>query len=52
MKKIIKQIQGIRNMNIPLNIIDKIRDRINKERLDYGELTNEKIKIIIKQLRF
>ena len=51
MKKIIKQVQGIRTMNIPLYIIDKIRDRINRERLDYDELTNEKIKTILKQLK-
>ena len=51
MKKILKQIQGIRTMNIPLHIIDRIRDRINKERINYHELTNEKIKTILKQLK-
>ena len=51
MKKILKQIQGIRTMNIPLPIIDRIRDRINKERINYNELTNEKIKTILKQLK-
>ena len=51
MKKILKQIQGIRTMNIPLHIIDRIRDRINKERINYHELTNEKIKTVLKQLK-
>ena len=51
MKKILKQIQGIRTMNIPLPIIDRIRDRITKERINYNELTNEKIKTILKQLK-
>ena len=49
MKKIIKQIQGIKTMNIPLKIIETIKNRIDKERIDYNELTNDKIKIIIKQ---
>ena len=49
MKKVIKQIQGIKTMNIPLKIIETIKNRIDKERIDYNELTNDKIKIIIKQ---
>ena len=35
MKKIIKQIQGIKTMNISLSIIDKIKERIDNERIDY-----------------
>lgn len=51
MKKIIKQIQGIKTMNISLKIIDKIKERIDNERIDYNELTNNKVKIILKQLK-
>ena len=51
MKKIIKQIQGIKTMNISLEIIDKIKERIDNERIDYNELTNNKVKIILKQLK-
>ena len=51
MKKIMKQIQGIKTMNIPLNIIENVKDRIDIERIDYNELTNNKIKTIIKQLK-
>ena len=51
MKKIMKQVQGIKTMNISLKIIDKIKERIDKERIDYNELTNNKIKSILKQLK-
>lgn len=51
MRKIIKQIQGIKSMNISLSVIEQIRKRVDYERINYNELTNTKIKIILKLLK-
>ena len=51
-KEIIAQFQGKETTNIPQEVMDKIILQIKKERITLLDLTNEKLKEILKKLRY
>ena len=51
-KEIIAQFQGKETTNIPCEVMDKIVMQIKKERITITDLSNEKLKEILKKLRY
>ena len=51
-KEIIAQFQGKETTQIPLDVIENIKQQIKKERIDIEEITNHKTKEILKKLGY
>jgi hypothetical protein len=51
-KEIIAQFQGKETTQIPLEVIENIKQQIKKERIDLSQITNHKTKEILKKLGY
>jgi hypothetical protein len=51
-KEIIAQFQGKETTQIPLDVIENIKQQIKKERIDLSQITNHKTKEILKKLGY
>ena len=51
-KEIISQFQGKETTQIPINVIESIKNQVKKERIELSSISNEKTKDILKKLGY